>query len=133
QQGSVFKLTVAGSGYTSTSLHNFTGGTDGAFPEGHVIVDANGNVYGTTYSGGSDHCVLRAAGWFSKSHRGPAQTRGAGISGCWLEGANEGAHEFSISFSSNRLNVQSFGCQHFPGFLGLVNACGLHLDLLKAD
>ena len=29
-------------------LHQFTGGTDGAFPEGAVVRDAAGNLYGTT-------------------------------------------------------------------------------------
>src|SRR5262245_22752685 len=34
------------------ALHQFTGGTDGAFPEGAVLRDAAGNLYGTTTSGG---------------------------------------------------------------------------------
>ena len=33
---------------TFTVLYAFTGGTDGAFPEGRVITDSSGNVYGTT-------------------------------------------------------------------------------------
>src|SRR5262245_40753826 len=37
---------------TLTPLHNFTGGTDGAFPEGALIRDSAGNLYGTTTSGG---------------------------------------------------------------------------------
>ena len=34
-------------------LHSFTGGNDGNTPEGSLLVDANGNVYGTTYQGGT--------------------------------------------------------------------------------
>ncbi|MGC2109089.1 MAG: choice-of-anchor tandem repeat GloVer-containing protein [Candidatus Korobacteraceae bacterium] len=52
QQGAVFKLTHSGSGWTYTSLHDFTGGSDGAGPLGQLIFDANGNLYGTTGLGG---------------------------------------------------------------------------------
>jgi uncharacterized repeat protein (TIGR03803 family) len=51
-QGSVFKLTPSGGGYTFTSLHDFTGGTDGGRPFNNVIFDAAGNLYGTTLNGG---------------------------------------------------------------------------------
>ena len=50
--GSVFKLTPSGGDWIFTDLHDFTGGRDGAFPFGRVILDANGNIYGTTVSGG---------------------------------------------------------------------------------
>ena len=36
-----------------TVLYNFTGGSDGANPYGGVIGDGAGNLYGTTYGGGS--------------------------------------------------------------------------------
>jgi uncharacterized repeat protein (TIGR03803 family) len=52
--GSVFKLTPTQSGpWTYTSLHDFTGGSDGGSPGGGVVFDANGNLYGTTYYGGT--------------------------------------------------------------------------------
>lgn len=53
-QGSVFKLTPSGGGFTFTSLHDFTGGTDGGRPFSNVIFDAAGNLYGTTLQGGAD-------------------------------------------------------------------------------
>ena len=34
-------------------LHSFTGGLDGGFPEAGVIFDSAGNIYGTTFYGGS--------------------------------------------------------------------------------
>jgi uncharacterized repeat protein (TIGR03803 family) len=53
QQGSVFKLTHSDGGWTYTSLHDFTGGSDGRSPYGHLIFDTNGNLYGTAGWGGS--------------------------------------------------------------------------------
>jgi hypothetical protein len=35
-----------------TVLYRFTGGTDGARPYGGLVLDAQGNLYGTTYEGG---------------------------------------------------------------------------------
>jgi uncharacterized repeat protein (TIGR03803 family) len=53
-QGSVFKLTPSGGVYTFTSLHDFTGGSDGGRPFSNVIFDAAGNLYGTTLQGGAN-------------------------------------------------------------------------------
>jgi uncharacterized repeat protein (TIGR03803 family) len=50
--GSVFKMTRSGDAWTFTTLHSFTSGNDGRWPLGNVILDSQGNVYGTTYSGG---------------------------------------------------------------------------------
>ena len=54
--GSVFKLAPSGGGWTYTSLHDFCAGgppcSDGAQPWGNVILDANGNLYGTASAGG---------------------------------------------------------------------------------
>jgi hypothetical protein len=38
----------AGGGWKETALHEFTGGSDGATPVGNLVLDANGDVYGTT-------------------------------------------------------------------------------------
>jgi uncharacterized repeat protein (TIGR03803 family) len=52
--GMVFELSRAGTSWTETVLHSFTGGTgDGAYPSGDLAIDVAGNVYGTTSSGGS--------------------------------------------------------------------------------
>ena len=37
---------------TETVLYNFTGGSDGAYPEWSLISDRAGNFFGTTYAGG---------------------------------------------------------------------------------
>jgi uncharacterized repeat protein (TIGR03803 family) len=52
--GNVFKLSPSNGGWTYTSLHDFAGGSDGRHPYSAVALDANGNLYGTTYGGGSD-------------------------------------------------------------------------------
>jgi uncharacterized repeat protein (TIGR03803 family) len=46
--GTVFKLTPSGSGYTESVLHSFTGGTDGAGPWAGLTFGRNGVLYGTT-------------------------------------------------------------------------------------
>jgi hypothetical protein len=52
--GTVFRLTPpsqAGGAWTETILYSFAGGTDGENPAG-VILDAKGNIFGTTSGGG---------------------------------------------------------------------------------
>lgn len=51
--GAVFKLTSTGSGWTYTSLHDFTNGSDGGYPYSNLVFDSSGNIYGTASSGGS--------------------------------------------------------------------------------
>src|ERR1700733_16174930 len=38
------------------SLYSFAGGSDGAFPQANVVLDAQGNIYGTTQAGGGSGC-----------------------------------------------------------------------------
>src|SRR6266568_4684842 len=48
--GTVFKITPSG---TLTTLYSFTGGNDGANPWGGLVQASDGNLYGTTQSGGA--------------------------------------------------------------------------------
>jgi uncharacterized repeat protein (TIGR03803 family) len=51
--GTVWKVSASGN---ESVLHSFAGGTaDGEYPLAGVIVDANGNVYGNTETGGSSN------------------------------------------------------------------------------
>jgi uncharacterized repeat protein (TIGR03803 family) len=51
EDGTVFKLDQSGD---ATILHTFrTGHTDGTIPRGGVVFDSQGNLYGTTTTGGS--------------------------------------------------------------------------------
>ncbi|MGA2902856.1 MAG: choice-of-anchor tandem repeat GloVer-containing protein [Candidatus Korobacteraceae bacterium] len=51
--GTVFELTPSGQGYMESILHNFGSGSDGLYPYSGVVLDTAGNVYGTTYAGGT--------------------------------------------------------------------------------
>jgi uncharacterized repeat protein (TIGR03803 family) len=54
--GTVFELTPASGGlWIRTVLYRFTGVSDGGNPVGGVILDAAGNLYGTTPSGGPNN------------------------------------------------------------------------------
>ena len=54
--GTVFKINKAGK---ETVLYSFTGGSDGSNPTGNILLDAAGNIYGTT------------TGWGISSARNP--------------------------------------------------------------
>jgi uncharacterized repeat protein (TIGR03803 family) len=51
--GVVFKLDAS---LHETPLYTFTGGADGAVPNGALLRDAAGNLYGTTFAGGDVSC-----------------------------------------------------------------------------
>ncbi|MGH6890364.1 MAG: choice-of-anchor tandem repeat GloVer-containing protein [Rhizomicrobium sp.] len=50
--GVVFKLAPDG---TETVLHSFAGNGDGMRPEGGLVADKSGSLYGETYGGGEDY------------------------------------------------------------------------------
>jgi uncharacterized repeat protein (TIGR03803 family) len=50
--GTVFELSPRGT-WNETILYSFSGGNDGATPAAGLIMDSNGNLYGTTVEGGA--------------------------------------------------------------------------------
>lgn len=61
--GEVFELTPNGDGtWTESVIYAFTGYPDGGHPQGGLIFDAAGNMYSTTYWGGSRKCVVAGCG-----------------------------------------------------------------------
>ncbi len=50
--GSVFYM-YGCAGWVDVTLHDFTGGSDGAYPVSNLLFDANGNIFGTTSQGGA--------------------------------------------------------------------------------
>lgn len=69
-------LTASALSQTETILHAFTGGSDGSAPESSLIFDANGNLYGTTSTGGSGTYLSGA---------GPVYELAKGSNGAWTE------------------------------------------------
>jgi uncharacterized repeat protein (TIGR03803 family) len=59
--GTVFKLTFANGSWTYTFLHDFDQ-SDGWGPEGKVVIDGQGNLYGTTSLGGLQNPACIAGG-----------------------------------------------------------------------
>lgn len=55
--GTVFELSPGSNGkWIRTVLHGFKGGSDGFEPNGTLIFDAAGNLYGVTSHGGNESC-----------------------------------------------------------------------------
>jgi len=50
--GTVYKLTPSGDYWTQTVLYSFNSPNDGGAPYAGIVVDASGNLYGATSSGG---------------------------------------------------------------------------------
>ena len=77
--GVVFKVTKSG---VQSVLYSFVGGTDGEFPEGGLIRDKVGNLYGTTTAGGGVEnsgivFMVSAAGVEQVLYTFPGGTNGA--------------------------------------------------------
>ncbi len=51
--GIVYDLVPSGSSYQFNVLHAFTDSTDGNFAVDNVVLDANGNLFGSTFGGGT--------------------------------------------------------------------------------
>lgn len=51
--GVVFKISHSQSGWTENTLYAFRGGSDGQWPLGQLVLDVDGNLYGTTIEGGN--------------------------------------------------------------------------------
>jgi uncharacterized repeat protein (TIGR03803 family) len=82
--GTVFKLSppkTKGGKWTEKVLHGFKGGTDGANPNGGLIFDSKGAIYGTTQFGGFEGGDCGAGGCGTVFKLAPPTTKG----GAWSE------------------------------------------------
>ena len=57
--GTVFKLTPTGD---ESILHSFSGQADGGSPMDGLVMDGQGNLYGTTLLGGNTQCPRHSGG-----------------------------------------------------------------------
>jgi len=88
-QGVVYMLTNSGDTWTETQRHSFAGfPDDGSTPQGGVVFDSAGNLYGTTEFGGTDSsCYYRCGAVYKITPSGQNWTEsiihnfGLGLSG----------------------------------------------------
>jgi hypothetical protein len=82
--GAVFELSppkTKGGKWTEKVLHGFKGNTDGANPNGGLVLDSKGNVYGTSYFGGNQSGPCGSIGCGTAFELKPPTTK----SGAWTE------------------------------------------------
>jgi uncharacterized repeat protein (TIGR03803 family) len=119
--GTVFELTpVQGGGWSESVLHAFTGGTDGANPYSGVVMDASGNLYGTTDQGGTgSNCQGGSDGCgtvFKLTHSGSTWTESVLYS---FSGGTDGAGPVAgvvFDKSGNLYGTTHFGGPSSPGY-----------------
>jgi hypothetical protein len=102
--GIVYKLSppkVKGGKWTEKVLHSFAGGTDGANPNGGLIFDTKGTIYGTTYGGGNESGECGAAGCGTAFELYPPGQE----SGAWAETV---LHRFNRNTSDSGLPSAGF-------------------------
>jgi len=59
--GVVFELSPVGGGWVETVLHAFSGGADGAIPQG-LALDSHGNIFGLAETGGTSQACNQLVG-----------------------------------------------------------------------
>ncbi|HWY23129.1 MAG TPA: choice-of-anchor tandem repeat GloVer-containing protein [Candidatus Acidoferrum sp.] len=132
--GTVFEVSppaTSGGAWTEQVIHFFGMGTDGFDPEGGLVLDAKGNLYGTTYSGG-------AANSGTAFRLSPPSQAG----GTWTEGI---IHSFSYTLKDGAAPTATmimdtagnlYGTAMFGGtpcfFNGADYGCGVVFELSPA-
>jgi uncharacterized repeat protein (TIGR03803 family) len=83
QCGVVFELSPPkkSGAWTEKVLHNFASGTDGANPNGGLVLDGKGDVYGTTFGGGNESGECGSGGCGTAFELKPPAKKG----GAWSE------------------------------------------------
>ena len=72
--GVIFELTSTNGKWREAVLYAFHGGTDGVGPSGDLVFDSAGNLYGTTFRGGSGTCTGGCGTVFELSPNGGSWT-----------------------------------------------------------
>ncbi len=102
-------------------LHSFTGGMDGDEPSGSLARDLNGNLFGTTASGGGSTACTGGCGTIFKVDPTGKETILHSFNG------TDGSNPFSVILdaSGNLYGVTLFGGEPCPGF----GTCGVVFKL----
>ena len=72
QDGTVFKLSPHGSSFSESVLHSFKGDADGFLPEGTLLLERGGTLYGTAALGGGGCNGIGCGTVFALTPSGPA-------------------------------------------------------------
>ncbi len=122
--GSVFELSPSGSGWTQQTLYGFPFGQNGGFgPTASLVMDAGGNLYGTTIADPGNGCLGGyGCGTVFKLSHNPDST----WSNTFLyqfTGAGDGANPYSNVVFDSSGNM--YGTASAGGDTGCGNGCGV--------
>jgi uncharacterized repeat protein (TIGR03803 family) len=99
--GTVYELSPASGGaWTETVIYNFTGGSDGVYPEAGLIMDSAGNLYGTTGFGANSACNTLGCGTVFKLTRGTGGTWTESLLYVFQGGADGGEPRSEVVFDA---------------------------------
>jgi uncharacterized repeat protein (TIGR03803 family) len=114
--GTVFMMTPGANGtWTKKTLHNFSGGKDGATGSmGDLLLDASGNIYGVTEQGGAN-----GAGTVYKITRSPSG-KTAFSTVYAFKGMPDGANPYGGLIWDGAGNL--YGTTYFGGWVGMGSA-----------
>lgn len=127
--GTIFKLSVPSSrngAWKETVLYRFTGGSDGGNPAAGLVRDQAGDLYGTTYAGGSVSCPSGVSGCGVIFELSPPSIPG----GAWTETV---LHTFSGNDGSNpvaRLTFDQAGNLYGTAVEGGIGGSGVVFELM---
>jgi uncharacterized repeat protein (TIGR03803 family) len=114
--------------YTFTTLHDFDG-SDGQNPQGNLISDAEGNLYGTALYGGSSNCSLGCGTVFELVNSSGSYTEKVLYS---FTGGSDGASPFAdliMDSSGNLYGTTEYGGDSAKGVVfELVNSSGTYTE-----
>jgi len=107
--GTVFELSPDGE---ETVLHSFSAGRDGNFPWAGLLLDKEGNLYGTTVYGGAQNCGTV----FKLTPQGAETVLHA------FKGGSDGCNPYYAPIADDQGNL--YGTTFFGGAEGCEDGCG---------
>jgi hypothetical protein len=127
--GVVFQLTPkSGGGWTENVLYTFTGGADGGYSYNSLVMDAKGNLYGTTYLGGSPTGGCPGGTCGTVFELSPPQQKGGAwketvvYSFCSQPGCTDGSYPQDRLIMDKQGNL--YGTTNVGGLKGRCNTSG---------